>query len=173
MDHFSFPTESVKTEIYRIYLAVFAFQAKTQKKCLIMTPVLGGFESSWRVVGITKAALDLLEKSDYKYQKGTICRAHIVARYETAKILFERTSPLEIDDFFLLVWSNDRTVISTKSENRTNGRLPHIIPIDISQKLFICNEVVGFKYRKAERDYLKKLYSSYQSGEINTVCPYS
>ncbi|MGZ8984552.1 MAG: hypothetical protein ACXW11_11485 [Methylotenera sp.] len=172
MDNFGAHDSLHKEQIYAVYLSIFNLISSTQKKCSILTPLLGGYETSWRVIGITKAALELLAENEYRYVKGAICRAHIVGRYETAKQIFECNAPLDLSTFFEIVWKNDRTVIATKSENKNNGTLPKVIPIDYLKKLFTCNEIVGFKFRKIEAEFLKDLHLAFNSGKLDLTCPY-
>ena len=172
MDSYSAHDALLKEQIYAVYISIFNLRSSTQKKCSILTPLLGGYETSWRVVGITKAALELLAENNYRYIKGAICRAHIVNRYETARQIFECNSPLDLSTFFEVVWNNDRTVIATKSENKLNGTLPKVIPIDYLKKLFTCNEIVGFKFRKIEAEFLRDLHLAFKSGELDLTCPY-
>lgn len=156
--------------IHAVYLSVFNLPVSTQKKCPVMATLFGTFETNWRVIGITLEALKFLsdkndagEMNDYRYRKG-ICRAHIVDRNETAKQLFDRKTPADIEDFFTTVWTNDRTVLATKAENKLKGKLPEIFPIPLSENLFPSRQV-GFRHGRAERNFLRKLHESFTRGD--------
>lgn len=164
---------NVKKQIYDVYLAIFKLDFKLQRKCSIMTSLLGGDEWSWRVIGITINALNLLEKNQYKYLKSSICRAHIIGRLTSAKEVYDIDEPVSFEEFFQIYWNNDRTVISTKAENSNHIRLPLVVPIDYKLNLFPCGAVVGWKHRKQEAIYLRKLHESYKAGEIKLLDPYN
>jgi len=119
-----------KTKIHVVYLAYFDLPFNLQRKTMLLTALMGGVEWSWRVVGITVGALEAIAPTGYRYAKGTICRAHLIPRIDTARQLFEIPQPLPIDEFFEWFWENDETVIATKSENKTGGVLPSILPIE-------------------------------------------
>jgi hypothetical protein len=173
LTNFDNHNSDIKNQIYDVYLALFKLNIKVQRKCSIMTSLLGGDEWSWRVIGITLEAVNLLERNGYKYLKGSICRAHIVGRLTTAKTVYERDEPVSLDELFQIYWANDKTVISTKAENGNHVRLPLVIPIDHELKNFPCGAVVGWKHRKQEANFLSKLHASYKAGEITLIDPYN
>lgn len=163
----------VKHQIYDVYLALFKLNISVQRKCSIMTSLFGGDDWSWRVIGITLGAISLLEKNGYKYLKGSVCRAHIISRLTTAKLVYERTDPISIDELFQIYWANDKTVISTKQENGNRVNLPLAIPIDYSLNHFPSGAVVGWKHRKQEVNFLSELHTNYKLGKIKLVDPYN
>lgn len=146
---------------YLVYKAIFGLTVLSRKNKLL-TALGGGFEYPWRVVGITPAALDLLATNDYKYIKGKICRAHRVDRIKTSEMVFNRSEPLPIDDFFQLLWANDETIISTKAENKSGGP-SHFIPIDYKCGLFLGAGQVGWKHQKEEIEFLRKKHREHLS----------
>lgn len=163
----------VKNQIYDVYLALFNLDISVQRKCSMMTSLLGGDAWSWRVIGITLEAINLLEKNDYKYIKGSICRAHIISRLTSAKLVYERSTPISIDELFQTYWTNDKTIISTKQENGNRVKLPLAIPIDYSLNHFPCGAVVGWKHRKQEANFLRELHTKFKAGEIKLIDPYN
>ena len=86
--------------------------------------------------------------------------------WETAREVFEVANPLSEKEFFNLFWKNDKTIIATKSENKTGGTPPKYVRIDRELCLFLCNSVVGFKHGRREADYLRKLHEKYQTGQV-------
>ena len=121
---------------------------------------MAGESWAWRVVGISKAALEALAKNDFRYVKGTVCRAHIVDRIDTAGTIFKTktNSPIPREEFFSLYFENDQTVITTKSENKAGSRVASYIPIDAERGLFPA-KAIAWKHGRAERDYLRSLYA--------------
>ena len=159
-----------KDEFYAAYIAIFNLPCRTQKKCSIVTRLMGEEPWSWRVAGISPAALESLAKNDYKYVKGVVCRAHIVARIETARAIFEIAKPIAQDEFFNLFFNNDQTVITTKSENKTGGGLPEFIPIGIDLGHF-QSTMAAWKHGPSERNYLRDLHVQYRNGNVALISP--
>jgi hypothetical protein len=163
---FSFsPVDGQK--IHSVYLAIFDLPKNLytiQRKTMLLTTLVAGAGGSWRVTGITKEALEVLALNNYRYVKGKICRAHKVDRVETTRAVFEIPKPLSENEFFMVLWANDETVIATNLENKTGVTLPKesVIPIDYKLGLF-PNSFIGFRYRKVEADYLRTLHATYKS----------
>lgn len=157
-----------KKDIYSVYKAIFETNLSMQKKKTLLTTLLGANEWSWKVVGISEKALEELKKNEYNYVKGVV-RAHIVARIDTANMVFDsKRGPLEERDFFEKIIFNDKTVLTMKEENKTRKPLPAAIPISSEENLFPCQHV-GYKHEKAAAAYLKELHRKFHAGEINAV----
>ena len=152
-------SRSEKKKIYAVYLAIFALPFPLPKKTTLLTALMGGTVWSWRVVGITPSALELLAENGYRYKKGNICRAHLVARIETARKVFERRRPFSESHFFNRFWENDKTVIATRAENRTNNGLPKKwIRINSDLGLFPSG-LVSFRHGRKEVSHLRELHA--------------
>lgn len=149
-----------KQKIYAVYKAIFALDDIRRKKRML-TELMGGFEWSWRVVGITPRALELFAQNDYKRGKSKedkTTRAHRVARVDTAKMLFEIPEPLPLDQFFEKFWRNDETVICVKGENRKI--VPEFIEFNFFELgLFLCNPAVNCRHKNEEAECLRKLHT--------------
>ena len=162
-------SQDEKSKIHAVYVAIYNLPYSTQRKTIMLTALMGGTDWSWRVTGITVGALEVLALNSYRYVKGKICRAHLVARIDTARAVFEIPQPLPENQFFTRIWENDKTVIATKSENKTGGTLPRAVPINCNLGMFICNRLVGFKHGKKEADFLRKLHADYIEGAVLPV----
>jgi hypothetical protein len=125
----------------------------------ILTAVMGRQSFSWKVVGITKGALEVFAKSDFKYKSGQgITRAHLVPRVETVKQLLSESSPYDQDRFVEFWNKNDMTVICAKGENKSS--IPNYIPIaNLQGALFSCEgKLAGWHHKKEEISFLKDLH---------------
>ena len=160
-------SQDERSKIYAVYVAIYNLPFSLQRKTMLLTTLMGGADWSWRVTGITPGALQVLESNNYKYAKGKICRAHLVARIDTARAVFEIAQPLPEDQLFSIFWKNDETIIATKSENKTCGPLPEAVPIDCQLGLFQSNPLVGWRHRKKETDFLRKLHANYKAGAVS------
>jgi hypothetical protein len=156
-------------EFYETYIFICQRSFSFQKKCSMFTALMAGEPWAWPVVGITVAALEVLAKNDYKYTKGIVCRAHIVDRIATARAIFEnREKPMQQTELLELLSKSDKTVISTRSENKTNGKLPEFIPIDMKRGLF-QSRLIAWKHGPAECDYLRGLHEDFKNGKVAPV----
>lgn len=161
-------SQAEKHRYYQVYRAIFDLTDLSHKNKLL-TALGGGFEFPWRVVGITPGALEILASNDYKYVKGQICRAHLVDRIDTARAVFDISEPLSEDEFFDVLWKNDQTVISTKSENKRGGYVPDCIPFDYTDGLFRGQKQVGWKHTKREAEFLRELHRKHKAGVVCAV----
>ena len=86
-----------------------------------LTSIMAAKPFSWRVVGITKAALTRFSELDFRYRSGTgLTRAHLSPRIATVRSLLTPPEPLNESDF-LNVWiQNDRTVLCGQGENKVS-----------------------------------------------------
>jgi hypothetical protein len=147
---------------YEIYAVIFDQPFTPQKKNVLFTALMGGQAWSWRVIGITAAALEELAKHDFRHKNRLFCRAHLVERIETAKEFFTRK--ISRNEFFNRFLEMDRTVIVLKSENRKGGP-PSYVPIDLHRKLFPGRQV-NWRHGQEERAYLRELYAAYKTGKV-------
>ena len=159
--------DEYKNELYKIYLAIFNLDPEKesiQRKCTIMTALMGGKKWSWRVVGITKDALQVYANQDFKQKShSSIQRAHIKDRKDMYGELLSRK--YEINEWWNYFWDNDKTIISTSSENNTNkfSEIYEIKQPDNWDDWLFRSSVVGFRFRpKVEGEFLRKLYNETQ-----------
>ena len=73
-------SQDERSKIYAVYIAIYNLPFATRRKNSLLTTLMGGAEWSWRVVGITPGALEVLKANNYKYIKGKVCRVDLVAR---------------------------------------------------------------------------------------------
>lgn len=127
----------------------------------IQTAVMGVENHGWRVVGITKEALDLLASENFRKKNlpRRLCRGHVVDRVQTTRLLFDRDQPATLNDFFDRFLENDATVIMLSEQNMTRT-FPNYIPIENPDgELFPNGSLMGWKHRKKEREFLMQLYA--------------
>ena len=128
----------------------------------IQTAFMGVENYGWRVVGITREALDLLASSNFDKGKlpRRLCRGHITDRIQTTRLLFDREEPMPLDLYFETFLQNDCTVIMLNEQNHTKP-FPDYIEIDNSSaELFPNGALMSWKHRHRERDFLRGLHSS-------------
>ena len=153
--------QSYKKELYDVYLAVFKMRHDPlQRRVLIMTNIMGGKPWSWRVVGITRKALERFAEHGFKYKAGSsINRSHITSRKDMYSAMLERHAPMQIDEWWNYFWEHDKTIIATGTENNAKAPMSEVYEIDPEIGLFQSQPVAGFKLtQKREGVYLRALY---------------
>ena len=156
----------IRKALYGLYVAL--FQAKQicpdcfsdGRLNTIQTAIMGIENLGWRVVGITREALELLATADFRKDKlpRRLCRGHIVDRIQTTRLLFGRGEPMSLDEFFDRFLQNDRTVIMLTEQNRAE-QFPTFIDIDNPDGTLFCNgSLMSWKHRKMECDYLRSVH---------------
>jgi hypothetical protein len=116
-----------------------------------------GMVPGWKVIGITKAALEVFKYFDYKRPPGRgdygVNRSHQYSRIETGRILFAKDD-WEFDEFWEFVLSRDNIVLATAQENYSiqEEQIDYAVP----EGYF---EAQGFAYKvnKKEKEFLKGL----------------
>lgn len=128
----------------------------------MLTGLMGSRPWSWRVIGITPAALDIFAQHSFARRAGLIQRGHKEDRASTAQALFfDRRSPMRLNEFYDFFLERDQTVLMTKEENkhRPDGKFPKFIRIAADKQLFPCGTLVGWQQRKAEVEFLRALHA--------------
>lgn len=150
------PSDEVKRQIYQFYKLIYESNFTFAKKKTLMTAALGMEEWSWRVVGISKNAVIEIAKNNYKKPAKKLARDHQVTRAETYAQIFG-TKEYEFNDWWNLVWENDKTTLITNEEHSSHV-ISEIYPIDLGLGLFRDSGMVGWKHvLKNEGAFIKSL----------------
>jgi hypothetical protein len=165
--------QALREALHGMYVALFrAKQACPEdfpigRLTTILTAIMGVENLGWRVVGLTREALELLSTTDYNKKKlpRQLCRGHIIGRIETVHLLFEHDEPLTIEEYFRAFLQGDRTVIMLNEQDTHSKVFPEYIQIDNpSADLFPNGSLVSWKHRKNERNFLRQLHISLREG---------
>jgi hypothetical protein len=160
---------SLRKALHELYVALFNAKQKCpedfhgSRLTTIHTAMMGVENYGWRVIGITNEALNLLATVDFSKQKlpRQLCRGHRIDRAETTKLLFDRESPMSLEEYFDAFLENDRTVIMLNKQNDPKKPFPHFIEINNpNAELFPNGSLMSWKHRKKEREYLRWLHSN-------------
>lgn len=128
----------------------------------VLTAVMAAKSFSWRVVGITPTALTQFSKDGFQYKsRQGLTRAHIIPRIQTVRALLVTDVPVPERQFIATWIDNDRTVICSRGENKT--QLPEYIPIGNDDgTLFSCAGILaGWRHSKKEIEFLKTLFQTH------------
>ena len=156
------PNESLKKELYKIYTEIFKSTILSENKKIKVLNTLFAYEPwSWRVVGISKLAIRTFVKNKFIFKSGIFQRDHSYqGRDTTIREMLKKHMPFE--KWWPWFWDNDKTVIVTKGEHRTQEYIyrfkKEIIEIDWREGYFKCQKTVGFHYtKKKEGIFIKVL----------------
>jgi hypothetical protein len=161
---------------HKLYLAV--YQAHKDDKSLftehdckaILSKIMGSKSFTWKVVGITKSALERLSDFKFKLPKDhKLVRAHIFPQIETVRILLNKVTLFEPDEFMEFWISRDNTVICAPGENKK--MIASWLPIPNEEgKLFSCEKkIAGWHHRKPEIQFLQGFYNDFKDGKIKSI----
>lgn len=162
----------LRSALYGLYLALFRAKEtcpddfQDRRLNTIQTAIMAMENIGFRVVGITREALNELASVDFRRHKlpMRLCRGHIVDRIRTTRLLFGGNEPVSLEVFFDTYLQNDQTVLMLKEQNVHGRTFPHYIEIDNPDgELFPNGSLIGWKHRKAECECLRSVYSRLQS----------
>lgn len=160
--------QRLREALYSIYVAQFRAMKRYPKvftnadATRMLTGLMASRPWSWRVIGITPAALEVFKENDFKRPAGEIQRGHKEDRASTARAVYQdRDKPMLLPEFFEFFLERDQTVLMTKAENRhrPGGKFPRYIRVPQKLELFPCGTLVGWQHRKAETEFLRELYA--------------
>lgn len=168
----------LRRALYGLYVALFEARKlspddfKASRLTTIQTAFMGVEDCGWRVIGITPEALNLLATVDFQKHRlpRRLCRGHVVDRIQTTRALFAHVKPLNQKRFFEFFLENDCTVIMLVEQNRGTSSFPGYVKIDNPDAaLFPNGGLIGWKQRKAEREFLAELYTELKVGRCRRV----
>lgn len=150
------PSIDIKRAIYEIYKLIYASPFTMLKKRSLMTAALGMEEWSWRVVGISKEAVIAIARNGFKKPSRALARDHRITRAQTYSLIFGDRL-YDFDEWWCLVWENDKTTLITNEEHHAN-QIGEVFSIDLSLGLFRDAGMVGWKHSvKLEGQFVKNL----------------
>jgi hypothetical protein len=149
---------------YEMYLTLHRAHKADPVECSVpyatrcLTVAMGSKKSSWRVIGITAAALKAFSELNYhRKSRMGINRAHLKARIETTRELLARSQPLSQGEFLDTWLKNDQTVLCLSSENKAIVSRD-IIPFANQDGELFSSGTISWRHGRREREHLKALF---------------
>ena len=143
-----------------LYETIFRMDTSVRAKVVCLENIAHEDERflSWRVVGITRNALEALAAIDFRVPQAKIKRAHKVSRNDRGDELFNRAEPMpNAYDFF---FERDCVILTTSTENGRDGfeHWSEIFPLDLAdlQRGRTPYAALG---RRAEIERVRALYA--------------
>jgi hypothetical protein len=152
------PSREYRKVLHGIYENLYHSKLVAEKKIKLLTYILAWEPWTWRVVGISKSALELIKNQNFKKAKGVV-RGHKIDRRETYGKLIKTHHKLDV--WWETVWENDQTRLITKDENKVVSLLNEddVCVVDLKRGMFECNKLIGYKFRvSAEGKYCEELW---------------
>jgi hypothetical protein len=142
-------------DLHHDYLLISKMKMPIKRKARLLTELLAQYEGTWRVIGITKAALEKFIECDFvKVKRMGIQRAHLTDRIKTYTYMFENVF-YDADSWWKYHLQKDETILSTSSENMSST-LKDVIYFD-NNDLYFKNAGFTWAYRKKEKAFLREL----------------
>ena len=133
-------------DLHHDYLLITKMNVPTKRKIRLLTELFGETENPWRVVGITKAALNIFKENEFnKIKRMGINRSHIVDRKESYTYMLENVFQ-DSDSWWEYYYENDKTILATSSENMSSNS-SDVIEFDNNDMLFKSSGF-NWSYRK-------------------------
>lgn len=142
-------------ELYHDYLFIKKLKSPLQVKVRMMTSLLEQYEGSWKIVGITRQALEKFYRKDFKYERFMeINHSHLFDRHKTYKEML--TKDMNEKEWWDLFLKNDECVLSLSNENKN---VKNEIPFETDGNLF-KKKGFGWRHTKQEQEFLRNLYEN-------------
>ncbi len=143
-----------------LYETIFRMDTSVRAKVVCLENIVHEDERfvSWRVVGITKNALEALAAADFRVPKAKIKRAHKVSRKVRGDELFNRLEPMS--NAYEFFFEHDSVTLTTSTENGRDGcaHWSEIFRLDLAD-LQCGRTPYAALGRKAEIERVKALYA--------------
>jgi hypothetical protein len=143
-----------KERLYLDFKLFCKMKAATKYKVGMLTHLFAEDVNRWRVVGITKDALKLLEDNNFDKKGLKIHRAHKKDRYSVYDRMMKREFE-GADDWWKYYYVRDKTILATSSENSMN-KFSDVIRVD-PRKGYFKSSGYSWTHNKKERQFLNSL----------------
>jgi hypothetical protein len=153
--------EEVKDILFHDFHLIKGMKCPEQRKIKLVSNLFSMCPDSWRVVGITPAALDVFSKHGFARKSGMrVNRAHVSPRYKTYENMLEMQFS-DKDKLWDYYWERDHTILSTSSENMASTDLESIaIPIPQDHRMLFRMKGFAWKHGDEEVAFLRELHKN-------------
>jgi hypothetical protein len=143
-----------------LYETIFRMDTSVRAKVVCLENIVHEDERfvSWRVVGITRNALEALAAVDFRVPEAKIRRAHKVSRKDRGDKLFDCGEPMSTAyEFF---FERDSVILTTAAENGRHGceHWSEVFPLDLTAPQHGRTPFAALG-TKAEIERVRALYS--------------
>lgn len=135
--------------------------APIYNRCKMLSTLFSIHSNSWRVIGITPAALEVFKNKNFKKVSGMgINRSHVTQRSEFYHQLLNSNFS-SAQDFWKKYYENDMTILATSTENmsKTKDSLKVYYPVPSDERNLFKTSGFSWKHKDEEVEFLKALYN--------------
>ena len=156
-------SESIKSA-YNLYVALYEARRcdpdyfTDARSNTIVGAIFAGRKHPWRVVGITKSALDAYRQCDFSRDAARIHglrRAHLHQRIDTTRLLLKGDEPMSLSQVAETLWERDETVICARDENKKC--INDYLRIENPNWSLFAGRTIGWAFGEAEQRALRKI----------------
>ena len=157
----------LKEVLFHDYQIIKKMRSPNANKIKILSTLFSINPNSWRVIGITPAAMEIFKAHNFKKVSGMgINRSHLVHRYPFYDYLL-KMDIMSPEDFWDKYYSNDITVLATSSENMKNSSSieKESIHIPNDERSLFRTAGYAWKHKEEEENFLRELYIKFKNNE--------
>ena len=142
------------THFHKYYLQICKWDIPTKNKVKILGELMASaYDDHWRVIGITKEALNVFQTHGFKrVSRMGINRGHIYDRKDTLKYMLDYPFQ-DVDEWWNFYYDRDKTILMTSTENITGKLSDHY---SVPEGLF-HNSGFAWRHGKEEVEFLTEL----------------
>ena len=142
------------THFHKYYLQICKWDIPTKNKVKILGELMASaYDDHWRVIGITKEALNVFQNHGFKrVSRMGINRGHIFDRKDTLKYMLDYPFQ-DVDEWWNFYYDRDKTILMTSTENITGKLSDHY---SVPEGLF-HNSGFAWRHGKEEVEFLTEL----------------
>lgn len=143
-----------RNQVFFYYRQLCDWKLPIKKKVKMLMSLLEcAYDDHWRVIGISKEALNVFKVHNFKkVSRMGINRGHIYDRNETLTYMLEHPFN-DADEWWDFFYSRDRTILMTSTENMSNKVGDYF---EVPEGLF-HTQGFAWKHGKEEVDFLTEL----------------
>ena len=142
------------TQLHKYYLDICKWNIPTKNKVKILGELMASaYEDHWRVIGVTKEALNVFRAHGFKkVSRMGINRGHIFDRKDTLKYMLDYPFQ-DVEEWWNFYYDRDKTILMTSTENITGKLSDHY---SVPEGLF-HNSGFAWRHGKEEVEFLTEL----------------
>lgn len=151
--------QELKDVLFHDYLLIKQMKCPLHNKAKLLSTLFSINPNSWRVIGITAAALEVFRQNDFKKVSGMgINRSHIKQRASFYEYLL-RTEFRTAEIFWQEYYNNDMTILATSTENmsKSEDMLKNYFAVPSDERNLFQTAGYAWKHKEEEIEFLKSL----------------
>lgn len=156
--------QELKTILFEDYQLIKQMKAPIYNRSKMLSTLFSINPNSWRVIGITPAALEVFKKNSFRRVSGMgINRSHITQRAQFYLELLN-TEFNSANEFWQTYYDNDMTILATSTENMSKSvdLLDNYYPVPFDERNLFRTAGFAWKHKEEEEAFLKELFKQQQ-----------